>query len=196
MLLLLLLCWFSKCPPLTGCCAVGHYHFAHSFVRGNWRREDESSFALLAKCCHDIDWCTIPRCDATPAAGSVTWLARGVTESRALGVSSISRRRTSLLGLQHGVWTVLWRVPALTAPRRWCWIRACNDVGQVYLDWAKDRKSFVGTATGKHGVPDIEEIEKSLVEGPYGRCVYDCDNDVCDNQVSVSVMSESEAIRW
>ena len=35
---------------------VGWWHFAHSYVRGNWRRADRSGPSVLTKCCHDFDW--------------------------------------------------------------------------------------------------------------------------------------------
>lgn len=34
---------------------LGHFHYSHSFVRGDWSNSETSSPMILAKCCHDND---------------------------------------------------------------------------------------------------------------------------------------------
>ena len=52
---------------------IGYYHFAHSFVRGNWRSKKQSSPLILAKSCHDMDiisWLVQQPCLNVMAYGS------------------------------------------------------------------------------------------------------------------------------
>ena len=73
---------------------VGFWHQAHSFVRGNWRREDETGPMLLAKCCHDLDWLGYVvgrRCTAVSSFGGLSALPRR---------PAARRRRRALPGLR------------------------------------------------------------------------------------------------
>ena len=54
---------------------VAYWHYAHSYVRGNWHKTADSSPMILAKCCHDMDilsWLLGSRCSSCPARSSLT----------------------------------------------------------------------------------------------------------------------------
>ncbi len=58
---------------------VGYYHYAHSYVRGNWHNEATSSPMILAKCCHDMDlmlWLTGKKCKKVSSFGSLDYFKR------------------------------------------------------------------------------------------------------------------------
>ncbi|WP_206535734.1 Gfo/Idh/MocA family oxidoreductase [Microbacterium sp. 4R-513] len=78
---------------------IGHWHFAHSFVRGNWRREDESSSLLLQKSCHDIDWlCAIVGrpLERVSSFGSLSYFRGGEPPRRRVGSLHHLRHRAQL----------------------------------------------------------------------------------------------------
>ena len=55
---------------------VGYYHYAHSFVRGNWHNAEASSPMILAKCCHDMDilgWLADKKCLKLSSFGSLKY---------------------------------------------------------------------------------------------------------------------------
>ncbi|MBQ6704553.1 MAG: Gfo/Idh/MocA family oxidoreductase [Opitutales bacterium] len=145
---------------------VGHWRFAHSFVRGSWRREEESSSVLLSKSTHDLDW------------------IRYIVDAAPKRVSSFG----SLIFFKKE------NRPANAAARCLdCAIEAeCPySAPRFYLERIRsgDTGAYVESVTG---TPTEECLIENLRTGPYGRCVFACDNDVADHQV-VNVEFENGA---
>ena len=139
---------------------VGYWHFCHSYVRGNWRRADETSPMIMAKSCHDMDlfrWFAGARCvkiqsfgdrsffraDRRPEGAAERCLDCGLREACKFSAEKIyiTSERTGAL---HG--------------RSWL---------------------PVNPSPGQSAVDAVREV---LRTGPYGRCVFACDNDVADHQ--------------
>lgn len=58
---------------------VSSFHYAHSFVRGNWHNRDEASPMILAKSCHDLDilyWFTGSKAKKISSFGSQAFFGR------------------------------------------------------------------------------------------------------------------------
>ena len=134
---------------------VGNFHMAHSFVRGNWRNSTLSSPIIMQKSCHDMD--------------ILVWL----TDSEAKTVSSFGSR--TFFREENA--------PAGSAARCLeCPVaEGCRfDVKKAYLPTVGGWPAAVVTDD-----PTEEGLLEALKTSPYGRCVYRCDNDVCDHQVTV-----------
>lgn len=132
---------------------VGYWHQAHSFVRGNWRNSALSTPMFLQKCCHDMD--------------IVLWL-----------MGKRCERVSSFGSLRHFTPE---NAPQGASDR----CVTCQVAGCPYnaLDFylSKDPAAWPAhVLTTDH---TREGILAALEAGPYGRCVYHCDNDVVDHQV-------------
>lgn len=143
---------------------VRYWHQAHSYVRGNWRSEKQSAFMLLAKCCHDIDY--------------LVWLCGGVRCKRVSSFGSLRHFKPECA--PQGAAQRCVDCPAEVK-------EACPyDAENIYLTHA-DTGVLAGNTDWPCSIlalhPDEKSIREALSVGPYGRCVYHCDNDVVDNQI-------------
>jgi len=136
---------------------VGFWHQAHSYVRGNWRRSGLAASMLLAKSCHDLDW--------------LAWI-----------LGRAPQRVSSFGALTH--FTAA-NAPAGAADR----CVACPV--EASCPYSAPRLYRGLLERGEHGWPlsvvvedfSAASLDEALRAGPYGRCVYACDNDVVDHQV-------------
>ncbi|KAG6855004.1 hypothetical protein C0991_005933 [Blastosporella zonata] len=140
---------------------VGYYHFAHSFVRGNWNNEATSSFSLLTKSCHDIDLLC-------------HWFAPQAPK-RVSSFGSLQHFRKSAKPANAGSAT---RCTDCAAEK------GCPySAKKIYLEPVSKGITSWPASIIVDGVPDIENVTHALTSGPYGLCVYESANDVVDHQV-------------
>jgi predicted dehydrogenase len=71
---------------------VGFWHFAHSYVRGNWRNDSISAPSLLTKSCHDIDFIMWMLCSPVSAGDQTTHLPATVSSAGSLKQFTKSRK--------------------------------------------------------------------------------------------------------
>jgi len=154
---------------------VAYWHMAHSFVRGHWRNKEYSSPMILAKCCHDLDL--------------LYWIL-GQPVTRLSSVGSLRHFRPD-------------QAPRADVPQR-C-LDGCPVAEEcpyyapgIYLEhrpWGEAGKTRTWPMTAlAHGNLDPDAIRQALQEGPYGRCVYHCDNDVVDHQIVLMENAASTSI--
>ncbi len=152
---------------------VGYWHQAHSFVRGNWRNSETTSPMILQKCCHDMDlllWLTGKKCDSVSSFGS-TYLFK----EECAPEGAANRCMDGCKAKENCPF----------------------DAEKIYITNEK-----TGVAHGKTDWPlDVvalhpteESIREAIQNGPYGRCVYHCDNNVVDHQVVNLNMTDGSTI--
>ncbi|RED63285.1 Gfo/Idh/MocA family protein [Cohnella lupini] len=134
---------------------VGYLHYAHSFVRGNWRNSDQSSPMILAKSCHDMD------------------LIRWLVDSECARISSFGS--LSHFRLENAPTGSTERCTDGCAVESSCPYSALR----FYLQDIKDNPFAKLIADP----PSTDNRMNAITSGPYGKCVYRTDNNVVDHQI-------------
>ena len=134
---------------------IGNYHMAHSFVRGNWRNTSLSSPIIMQKSCHDLD--------------ILLWLTGAhCTKVASFGSLSYFKESNAPDGSSDRCCTC--------AVRENCRFDAWKCYAPILGSWPADVVCLEQTE---------DALRTALETGPYGRCVYRCDNDVCDHMSSI-----------
>lgn len=135
---------------------VEHIHFSHSYCRGPWRNKKETNPIILAKACHDLDILNY-------------LIDKRVVRVSANGGLNFFNSKNAPEG----------------APKH------CMDgcpVEKTCPYYAPDvyvhKKKW-----STHHIVSRDRSDNAILEqlkkGPYGRCVFHCDNDVADHMITM-----------
>ena len=134
---------------------IAYWHYAHSFVRGSWSNLSRSSPLILSKSSHDMDL--------------LLWFAGSDVKSvSSFGDLSFFKQDLAPTGAPKRC--------SLGCPYQ----KECPyNATRFYLEEGHYKWAIRAMTTDS----SPEGIRKALETGPYGRCVFYCDNDVMDHQL-------------
>lgn len=136
---------------------VGWWHQAHSYVRGNWRRSEDTSPMIVAKCCHDLDlfaWLIDKKCEKVSSFGSLYYYNRDHAPAESGDYCYNCKLKDTC-------------------------VYNCLKFYTKYPAFAFASGQYLGDGEDKQAIVECFSKESN----PYARCVFKCDNDVVDHQV-------------
>lgn len=148
---------------------IGYWHFAHSYVRGNWSNTKKTTPMIVAKCSHDTDIFNFlldgKKCKRISSFGSLSYFTK---ENMPEGAT-----KNCMEGCPHN--------------------KTCMYSAYKYLEDRKQRSNFRDIVMR---TDDKEAFLAHLKESPYSRCVYQCDNDAVDHQVVSMEYEDGVTVSW
>jgi predicted dehydrogenase len=174
---------------------VGWWHFTHSYVRGNWRNSKTTGPSLLTKSCHDIDLLLWLLCSPAKAGQGEPHLPSTVSSSGGLQLFKKSRKPAAagsatncmscplgdsgckysakniylgpqLAGLGSG--NIQWPVNVVV-----------HDIEELPVGKARDTRLREALQEDYDSTTPESDIS---ARNWFGRCVFEADNNVCDDQ--------------
>ncbi len=182
---------------------VSYYHYAHSFVRGNWSQEKTSSPMILAKSCHDLDilyWLVAIQGghpQKISSFGSLRHFHKGNAPPGA------PERCTDGCPVMDSCKYYAPRIYISIIPLLHVVQKGGSGVPKLMVNLAVNYPSLFKRL--KNIIPLFKKVEEyegwpvntitenfsfqgrwdALCSGPYGKCVYQTSNDVVDHQVTI-----------
>jgi len=167
--------WIRKCKELIDNGEIGelisidhtenvvYWHEAHSYVRGNWHKRSESTPMIMAKCCHDLDllqYFAHSRCKCLSSMGDLRFFKK---ENKPEGSANRCMECKFVDTCPYSAKDIY--------------------INKWHLNHEVQDFPFT-LITDVYPVTE-EALYEAIKTGRYGKCAFDCDNDVVDNQTTI-----------
>ncbi|RSM11356.1 hypothetical protein CDV31_006794 [Fusarium ambrosium] len=183
---------------------VGWWHFTHSYVRGNWRSEKTTAPSLLTKSCHDIDLLLWLLCSPEKAGQGEPHLPETVSSSGSLQFFKKSRKPKAAGDATNCTKCPLGDEGCKFSAKNIYLGPHLNGLGAGNTRWpisvvVHDIEDYPSQVAKEEVMTQAleEDYDESTPESEiksrnwFGRCVFEADNDVCDDQVVTITWPES-----